>query len=149
MNMLLEPWHWFVLGIVLITVEFFITAFVILWFGIAAIMVSILLLTFPEISFLTQIISWIALSLVTMVLWFKLIKPLSKNHISKASAIGQIGLVIQCNIEHHIQVRFPKPISGSDEWFCRCSQSVKVGDQVKVIDVIENTFIIEPILTHQ
>lgn len=43
MEFAFEPWHWFVLGVVLILSELVLPAFAALWFGIAAIMVGILL----------------------------------------------------------------------------------------------------------
>ncbi|GAB3040930.1 NfeD family protein [Acinetobacter apis] len=148
MDMLLEPWHWFVLGIVLILFELFLTTFAVLWFGIAAVMVSILVWIYPDMSTTLQVISWTLLSILCTFLWFKFIKPLSKdkitNHLSRESVIGQVGLVIQLQIDNNIQVRFPMPLLGSDEWFCRCSQNVHVGDKVKVIDISGNILVVEP-----
>lgn len=43
MEFVVEPWHWFVLGILLILSELILPAFAALWFGIAAIMVCFLL----------------------------------------------------------------------------------------------------------
>ena len=42
MEFVVEPWHWFVLGILLILSELILPAFAALWFGIAAVMVCIL-----------------------------------------------------------------------------------------------------------
>ena len=77
MNFILEPWHWFVLGILLILSELILPAFAAIWFGIAAVVVSILYWLFPSMSFTIQIVCWIVLSIGCTVVWFKLIKPLS------------------------------------------------------------------------
>ena len=42
MEFVIQPWHWFVLGILLILSELILPAFAALWFGIAAIMVCFL-----------------------------------------------------------------------------------------------------------
>lgn len=77
MEFVVEPWHWFVLGILLILSELILPAFAALWFGIAAIMVCFLYWLFPDISLTTQIVLWIVLSVLCTLLWFKFIKPLS------------------------------------------------------------------------
>ena len=149
MEFIIEPWHWFVLGILLILSELILTAFAALWFGIAAIIVSILLWLFPMMSFTTQVITWGILSILCTVLWFKFIKPLSidktKAGLSREATIGQVGMVIQTGMDHgQIAVRFPMPLLGSDEWNCRCSDPVKVGDRVCVIDILGNDLIVQP-----
>jgi len=58
MEFVVEPWHWFVLGILLILSELILPAFAALWFGIAAVMVCILLWLFPMMGFTTQVITW-------------------------------------------------------------------------------------------
>ena len=77
MELVLEPWHWFVLGIILMLSELILPAFAALWFGIAAIMVGVLLWLFPIMSLNIQIVMWIILSILCTILWFKFIKPLS------------------------------------------------------------------------
>ncbi len=111
MEFVVEPWHWFVLGILLILSELILPAFAALWFGIAAIMVCFLYWLFPDISLTTQIVLWIVLSVLCTLLWFKFIKPLSidktKAGLPREATIGQIGMVIQTGLAHdQIIVRF-------------------------------------------
>ena len=98
MNFIFEPWHWFVLGILLILSELLLPAFAALWFGIAAIVVSLLFWLFPSMSFTAQMVSWIVLSIACTVFWFKYIKPLSidrtKAGLSREVTIGETGMVI-------------------------------------------------------
>ena len=146
MEFVIEPWHWFVLGILLILSELILPAFAALWFGIAAIMVCILFWLFPMMSLTTQIVMWIVLSILCTLLWFKFIKPLSidktKAGLSREATIGQIGMVIQTGMEHgQIKVRFPMPLLGSDEWNCRTQDIVQVGDRVQVTDRSGNNLV--------
>ena len=149
MDFIIEPWHWFVLGILLILSELILPAFAALWFGIAAIVVSLLYWLFPSMSFTVQMILWIILSIICTVAWFKFIRPLSvdktKAGLSRESTIGQIGMVIQTGMPHDlIRVRFPMPLLGSDEWDCRISTPVQIGDRVKVTDILGNDLVVQP-----
>jgi inner membrane protein len=148
MNFIFEPWHWFVLGILLILSELVLPAFAALWFGVAAIVVSILLWLFPSMSFVWQVIFWIILSISCTVLWFKYIKPLSidrtKAGLPREATIGQTGMVIQ-NLEHDlVKVRFQIPLLGSDEWDCRIFSPAQVGDRVRVTDILGNQLVVQP-----
>lgn len=149
MNFILEPWHWFVLGILLILSELILPAFAAIWFGIAAVVVSILYWLFPSMSFTIQIVCWIVLSIGCTVVWFKLIKPLSIDKtqagLSREATIGQVGMVIQTGMNHdQIRVRFPMPLLGSDEWNCRTLTPVQVGDRVRVTDILGNDLVVQP-----
>ena len=148
MNFIFEPWHWFVLGILLILSELLLPAFAALWFGIAAIVVSLLFWLFPSMSFTAQMVSWIVLSIACTVLWFKYIKPLSidstKAGLSREATIGQTGMVI-LNLEHDmVKVRFQMPLLGSDEWDCRTTAPVNIGDRVRVTDILGNQLVVQP-----
>ncbi|MCO8041532.1 NfeD family protein [Acinetobacter bohemicus] len=153
MELVLEPWHWFVLGILLILSELLLPAFAALWFGIGALMVGILYWMFPMMGLTTQLLTWIVLSVLCTLLWFKFIKPLStdktKAGLSREATIGQIGMVIQTNMEHgQIRVRFPMPVLGSDEWNCRALDKVQVGDRVRVVEILGNDLVVQPHSTH-
>ena len=153
MELVLEPWHWFVLGILLILSELLLPAFAALWFGIGAIMVGALYWMFPMMGLTTQLLTWIVLSVLCTLLWFKFIKPLSidktKAGLSREATIGQVGMVIQTNLDHgQIRVRFPMPVLGSDEWECRTLDQVQVGDRVRVVDILGNDLVVQPHSTH-
>ena len=148
MEFILEPWHWFVLGFLLIISELILPAFAALWFGIGAIMVGILYFLYPMLSTTTQLVTWIILSILCTIAWFKFIKPLSKDKtkagLSREATVGQVGMVIQTNLElGQIKVRFPIPVLGKAEWICRSLSDVQVGDRVRVIDIMGNDLIVQ------
>jgi membrane protein implicated in regulation of membrane protease activity len=149
MEFVFEPWHWFVLGVLLMLSELILPAFAALWFGISAILVGILLWIFPTLDSTAQLVLWMILSILCTVAWFKFIKPLSidktKAGLSREATIGQVGMVIQVNMEHEqIRVRFPMPVLGSDEWSCRTLAHVNVGDRVRVVDILGNDLVVQP-----
>jgi len=149
MELVLEPWHWFVLGVLLMLSELVLPAFAALWFGIGALMVGVLYWMFPMMGLTTQLVTWIILSVLCTLLWFKFIKPLSidktKAGLSREATIGQVGMVIQTHMEHDlITVRFPMPVLGSDEWSCRSLAPVQVGDRVRVVEISGNDLVVQP-----
>lgn len=91
---MIEPWHWLVLGFLLLIVEMFVPTFASLWFGAAAIIVAALSWLLP-ISVSIQIIVWLVLSSVFLLAWFKFIKPLSvdrtKAGLGGSVIVGEVG----------------------------------------------------------
>lgn len=149
MNFVFEPWHWFVLGILLILSELILPAFAALWFGLAAIVVSLLLWLFPSMSFTIQLVTWVIMSIACTFLWFKYIKPLSidktKAGLSREATVGQTGMVIEVQVGHDlVKVRFSMPVMGSDEWMCRTVAPVSIGDRVRVTDILGNELVVQP-----
>ena len=144
---MLEPWHWLVLGFVLLIVEMFVPTFASLWFGGAAIIVAALAWLLP-ISVSMQIIIWLVLSAIFLLAWFKFIKPLSvdrtKAGLGGSVIIGETGMIIVApQLERAGVVRFSVPIVGAAEWMCRTSgEQVAVGDRVIVTDIVGNELIV-------
>lgn len=144
---MLEPWHWLVLGCVLLIVEMFVPTFASLWFGGAAIIVAALSWLLP-ISVSLQIIIWLVLSAIFLVAWFKFIRPLSvdrtKAGLGGSVIIGETGMIIVApQPERAGMVRFSVPIVGAAEWMCRTSgEQVAVGDRVIVTDIVGNELIV-------
>lgn len=144
---MLEPWHWLVLGFVLLIVEMFVPTFASLWFGGAAIIVAALAWLLP-ISVSMQIIIWLVLSAIFLLAWFKFIKPLSvdrtKAGLGGSVIIGETGMIIVApQLNRAGVVRFSVPIVGAAEWMCRTSgEQVAVGDRVIVTDIVGNELIV-------
>ena len=144
---MIEPWHWLVLGFVLLIVEMFVPTFASLWFGAAAIIVAALSWLLP-ISIVAQIIIWLVLSAVFLLAWFKFIKPLSvdrtKAGLGGSVIVGEVGMIIeQPHLDRAGMVRFSVPIVGAAEWVCRTrGEQVAVGDRVVVTDIVGNELIV-------
>ena len=140
-------WYWIVFGISLMLSEIFIGSFFIFWFGASATAVGVLLILIPQLSLTTQLISWPILSLVFIVAWFKLFKPLSidktKAGLSREALIGEVGQIISTpTSEKNGIVRFPVPLLGANEWEVISQEELTVGDRVKVTEVSGNSLIV-------
>lgn len=140
-------WHWLLLGIVLAMAEMFLASFTILWFGLGAILVGVVLLVFPSTPFSVQLFGWIVFSGGIAIFWFRYFRPMmvdkTKAGIAREAVIGESGTVIKTPVEGSRGIaRFTIPILGEDEWEIICEQSVQVGDRVHVKDVSGNTLIV-------
>ena len=136
-------WHWAVGGIVLIIAELAVPSFVLIWFGLGALVVA-LAVAVAAIGFTAQLALWLIVSLVLVAAWFKVFKPnMHKTRVGMADAnvIGEIGMLV-----HDVapfakgEVRFQKPILGADVWECIADESIKSGERVRVV-AVEGSFL--------
>ena len=87
-------WHWAVGGIILIVAELVVPSFVLIWFGLGALVVA-LAVALSAIGFTTQLGLWLIVSLVLVAGLFKVFKPsMHKTKIGMADAnvVGEIGI---------------------------------------------------------
>ena len=144
-------WHWLVFGMLLIISEIFLPNFTIVWFGLGAITVSILMLLTPDdIALAWQLFIWAVASIVMTYLWFKYIKPRMVDRtqagIARESLLGQTGHVVDAPLEGRKgRLRFSVPILGSDEWAFICNDLVAPGDRVVVTEISGNTLVVTTI----
>lgn len=138
-----EWWHWAVAGIFLILAELAVPAFVLIWFGLGALAVA-LVVAVTAIGLTAQLAVWLVVSVVLVILWFRIFRPgYHKTRIGMADAnvIGEVGLLI-----HDVapfqkgEVRFQKPMLGAESWECIADEAIKAGDRVKVL-AVEGSFL--------
>lgn len=146
----LAYWHWIVLGVVLVLSEIMLTTFFVLWFGVAALVMALVLLVLPALALGWQVFIWTLLSIALAVLWFRYLKPLAVDRtmagMSREAIIGETGQVISAPTgERRGQLRFPAPILGADEWLIISTDSLAVGDRVRVKDFSGNALIVEKV----
>jgi membrane protein implicated in regulation of membrane protease activity len=136
-------WHWAVGGIALIVAELAVPAFVLIWFGLGALVVA-LAMALLNLGMTAQLTLWLVVSLAMVVGWFKVFKPsMHKTRIGMADAnvVGEIGMLVRAVAPFEKgEVRFQKPILGSDVWECLADEAIKSGERVKVLDV-EGSFL--------
>ncbi len=65
----LQYWHWGVAGLVLLVLEIFAPGAIFLWFGIAALVVSLLKALIPSLGWELQFIIFSILSVVSIISW--------------------------------------------------------------------------------
>lgn len=146
----LQPWHWAVIGMLLMIGELFIPSFAMLWFGVAALMTALLLWAVP-MGLLSQVVIWLGLSIVVCILWFRLIQPRIKTRtkagLGGSVIVGEIGMIVSPVLTNGLGVvRFSVPKVGAAEWVCRTldGRPIEVGTRVIVTAVMGNELIVMP-----
>ncbi|KHO65191.1 MULTISPECIES: NfeD family protein [Pseudomonas] len=142
--MTIEWWYWVVGGVLLILLELAIPAFFVLWFGLGALLVGLLMLLAGALALTTQLLVWGLASLAMVALWFKVFRrDRHKTLIGTAdgTVLGEVGLLVGA-VEpfQRGKVRFQRPILGADEWACVAESAIAAGERVRVISV-EGSFL--------
>ena len=137
--MQVEWWYWVVAGVALLICELAIPVFVLIWLGLSAIVVGLLLAVLPSIGLTAQLALWLVLSIVLVVYWFKVFKPnqhKTRAGMSDNNVIGEVGLLTRAVAPFQKgEVRFQKPLLGSEIWTCISEQEIASGERVRIVQV--------------
>lgn len=136
----IQWWIWLVFGIGLILLELVLPTFFILWFGIGAVLVSLIALAAPGLQLDMQGVLWVLLSSVTTYLWFKLFKRKQPDvRWTADSVIGEVGLLTgSVSPFQKGRVRFQKPLLGNEEWTCVADSDIAAGERVRLVAIEGN-----------
>jgi membrane protein implicated in regulation of membrane protease activity len=140
---------WIAFGMILAILEIFVPNFVIIWFGLSAVVVGLVMLLHP-LSLTTQMLLWALGSALWVAVWFLGVKPRMADRTTAGQAreaiLGAVGTVIDPPREaHRGKIRFPAPLLGSDEWLCIAEgeRPLAVGDRAVVTELAGNTVIVK------
>lgn len=137
--MQIEWWYWVVAGVTLLLCELAIPIFVLVWFGLSAIVVGILLAILPSISLTAQLSLWLLLSIALIVYWFRVFKPdqhKTRTGMSDNNVIGEVGLLTHAVAPFQKgEARFQKPLLGSEVWTCISEEQIAAGERVRIVKV--------------
>ncbi len=129
-------WHWVVFGVVLVVAEIVVPLFVIIWFGLAAILVGLIDLMF-DTTFVVEIALWTLLSVLWLIVWMKFFKGKSVTDSGQSDfRLKTKGVVIE-----HIpagergKVRFEVPVLGSSEWHATADETLEVSQHIRIVDI--------------
>ncbi|WP_318416019.1 NfeD family protein [Photobacterium leiognathi] len=138
-------WHWLAIGLVLLLLELLGTAGYLLWLGISAVLVSILVLMLP-ISWPLQWISFAVFALFTTWLWWRYQHKKDKSGASVtklnqrgAQMIGQRSVVTEAIVAGAGRLQF-----GDTTWSVVTDVDLEVGQKVEVVAVDGITLVIKP-----
>ena len=141
-------WIWGAIGLVLLAVEMGSGTVYILWFGIAALCVSIATWILPNLPIAIQLVMFVALAFSSLAIWklnYKKTETHSRVGQAQGEEIGRIGTVIEaCSPMLNGKIVFTQGLMGSREWPAIANKVITVGSQARVIAVEGNTLRIEP-----
>lgn len=137
----MQWWIWLVFGLGLIVLELMLPTFFILWFGIGAVLVSLIAYVAPGLQLDMQVLLWVVFSSITTVLWFKVFrKKTPDNRWTADSVIGEVGMLTASVSEFQKgRVRFQKPVLGNEEWTCMADTQILSGERVRITAIEGNT----------
>ena len=129
-------WHWVAFGLILVIAEIVVPLFVVIWFGLAAIMIGLMGL-FIVIGFIPQFALWIGLSLIFLLLWFKYFQQTNLTESGQADFRFDTRGMVTNAITHgeRGKVRFEAPVLGSSEWGATSDENLNIGDIIRIVDV--------------
>lgn len=137
--MILEWWHWMVIGVALILLELAIPAFFVIWFGLGAIVVGLVLIIVHSLPIGGQVSIWIGASIGFIALWVKVFRAhvhRTRVGLSTGQFTGETGLVTrEIRPFQKGQIRFQKPILGAESWEAIADEEIAAGERVQVLDV--------------
>ncbi len=131
-------WHWMVFGLALGLAELAVPSFFLIWFALGALLTGVALLVVPELSLAAQILLWTLASAAMTVFWFKVLRDKS-NRMRSGQAddvLGEIGVLVRAVRPFEKgEVRFQKPVMGSEVWPCLADEAIAAGERVRVLAV--------------
>lgn len=94
----MEAWHWFVIGVVLMVLEVFVFGAVLLWLGIAAIVVGIVVLFSPDLGWQNQVWIFMGVAMVSVAIGLMIrrryLRPKDEMvNLGSRRFVGQHGLL--------------------------------------------------------
>ncbi len=142
-------WMWGVLGLVLLAIEMGTGTIYILWFGIAALCLSIATWVFTTIPVAIQFAIFAALSIGSLAIWkFNHKKTETHSRVGQAQGeeIGRVGTVIEaCSPSQNGKIQFTQGLMGSREWPAIASETILEDAQARVVAVEGNALRIQRI----
>jgi hypothetical protein len=135
-------WIWLLIGLTLVVLEIMLPSFIVIWFGIAALLTGILAWWVTGLA--PQLLIFSLLSVVSFsVGWFGFLKHSkvrSQAGQGKDAVLGEVGIVarVQGGEFPAGRIRFQIPVLGTDEWDFVSDEPVAVGDRCAIVDVLGN-----------
>lgn len=142
----MQWWHWLVIGLFLCISELVLPAFVLIWLGLSALLLVLLLLAVP-LSLTAQLLAWTVLSTALVFLWLRVFR--NKNESMRIgtsdAAVGEIGLLVRDVMPFAPgEIIFQRPLMGSDRWVCVADAKLSAGSRARVVRVEGNALKVEP-----
>jgi membrane protein implicated in regulation of membrane protease activity len=133
-------WTWGILGLILLAIEMVTGTFYILWFGLAALAMAMMVAIFPASPIALQFFLFAAISLASLTVWRLNYKKTSTNsRIGQAQGeeIGRVGTITKkVSAKLCGQIEFAQGVMGSRRWTAVADEDLEPGTEA-VITVIE------------
>ena len=128
---------WLIVGLGLLALDvLLINSYVLMWFGVGALVTGAAKMLYPELETGESIVLMAVVSLGTLLLWIKVFKPRQGQPPSPAvlnKLIGVRGLISRYNpATRQGQMRLQAPVGGHDIWDIEVPEAGKMGATVEI-----------------
>jgi len=129
-------WHWIVIGLILLAVEMGMGTFLFLGLGLAAAIVGVMDY-FLATSFLTELLTWTALSILALAAWVKWFKEPAMSTTGQSDHGLDVEGTVSVAIEPHRRgkVIFDSPVLGNTVWHASSDTAIAKGSRVRIVEV--------------
>ncbi len=129
-------WHWIILGLILFAIEIITATFILLGFGLAAILTGIIDLLFNT-SFTTELSFWIFFCIISIGAWIKWFKEKTITKSGQSNyRLDTLGTVTKTITPHNRgEVVFDIPVLGNTTWIATSKTTIKQGSRVKIVQI--------------
>jgi len=129
-------WHWIVLGIILVISEIFVPLFIVIWFGISAIIIGLITFIFA-LTFMNELLFWILISVILLTLWLKYFKEKTVSKSGQSDFRFETTGIVTTPIKPHDKgkVKFDTPVLGSSEWYAIADEPIDAGQTIHIVEV--------------
>lgn len=139
---MLEPiWAWGILGLILLAIEMSTGTFYIVWFAVAALMMTVAVGLFPTMPAAIQLFFFAVLSLGSLAIWkltYKKTPPLRIGQ-SQGDEIGRIGTITEAvSARQNGKITFAQGVMGSREWAAIADEDIEAGTDAIIIAIEGN-----------
>ncbi len=135
-------WIWGAVGLILLAAEMATGTFYVLWFGIAALILSLVTWLMPELSLGLQLMLFALLSIGALLVWrtyYKKTETHSRVGQAQGEEIGRVGTIVApVSATENGRIQFAQGLMGSREWTAVANESIAVGTQAVVTAVEGN-----------
>ncbi|MCH9757725.1 MAG: NfeD family protein [Proteobacteria bacterium] len=143
-------WYWIILGAVLLVSDIaLINIYYLLWFGLGALIVGLLMLAVPTLPLALQITLFGVISTGFLLLWLWVLRPHGEKKLlagAKEELIGSNAAVVRF-ANGSGTLRLQKPIGGRDVWRFTSKDNLRAGATVQIFALDENSRVVQATAT--
>jgi|SRR5690349_12807768 inner membrane protein len=146
MDNLVDNYGWWLLALVLVAAEMIAPGYFLLWIGIAAAVMGLVMLVLPGLPVLAQALAFALLSIAACLAYWKFVRPLAEQRNDQPllnqrgqRMIGRRVLVVEAIVNGRGKVGV-----GDGQWLAE-GPDLPVGSEVEIIALQGTTFTVRPV----
>jgi membrane protein implicated in regulation of membrane protease activity len=136
-------WTWGILGLILLAIEMVTGTFYILWFGVAALIIALMMALFPSTPVALQFFLFALISLASLTIWklnYKKTSTDSRVGQSQGEEIGRVGTITQkVSAKQPGQIEFAQGVMGSRSWPVVSDEEIEPGAEALITAIEGNS----------